>query len=199
MLFQDTVLHDQLECYSPAGPRMIQLIQSMIECGDRACSNGQPLAFPARIIDDPQRGFAKVESGFDLAKLFPNNRAFAEQNVQKLTIELNLAIARLKELPDELAASSARISKSSAQIRRLLERNRTLQARYEQIRAVVERLRARRVTRPQNMANRCKPVTGQSESVSTQKDRQVESTIVERRHLEGGPPSPTKPMPGEIE
>jgi hypothetical protein len=197
MLFQETVLHDQLECFTPAGPRMIQLIQSMIECGERTCSTGQPLRFPARIIDDPRQGFAMVESGFDLAKLFPNNRAFADQDIETLTTELNLAIARLQELPGEVAAKDARIAQLNVHARRLLERNRALQGRYEQVHAMLKRLRAHKAARSRNVANRLKPTIGQPESVSCKTVTSIETATGDRQLRDGKLTTPTMSLPEE--
>jgi len=51
MQFQDMVLHDALECDSPASPRMVKLVERMVEIGGQCRSKGNPLAFPARILD----------------------------------------------------------------------------------------------------------------------------------------------------
>ncbi len=103
MLFQQTVLHDQLQCTEPAKPRMIELIRTMIQCGEAARSQGEPLKFPARIIADPDEGFCRVESDFNMTRLFPDNEAFQNQNLNQLQAELSQLIKRLDTLPRDLA------------------------------------------------------------------------------------------------
>ena len=73
MLFQATMLRDQLECQSPAMPRLVQLIECMVAARQRSIETLKPLHFPPRILTDPQQGFSEVPAEFDLARLYPNN------------------------------------------------------------------------------------------------------------------------------
>ncbi len=102
MLFQDATLHDQLECEGPATDRMVELLQTMIECGKTARAENEPIKFPHRIIADPRRGFSRVPHTFSLSKLYQDNPVFKEQDVQRMQVELVAAIKRLDTMPAEL-------------------------------------------------------------------------------------------------
>jgi hypothetical protein len=54
MLFQTTMLHDALECRSPAADRMIELAEAMITLAEKCRSQGRPLTLPRRILPDAQ-------------------------------------------------------------------------------------------------------------------------------------------------
>lgn len=120
MLFQASVLDDQLECRSPALPRMLRLVESMIRARHDSLKNLTPLRFADRILDDPQQGIASVSEEFDLSTLYANNQVFAEHDVQRLQVELTAAIQRLEQLPMELAEKNAYI----AQLNRAADRSR---------------------------------------------------------------------------
>lgn len=105
MLYQEMVLADQLECQTPAAPRMIELIMQMVEAGQRCRAAQQPLTLPARILTDSMHGFSSVSPEFDLRQLYPNNEVFQRVDSAKDQVELNLANQRLTEtlrLIDEL-------------------------------------------------------------------------------------------------
>lgn len=110
MLFQDTSLHDNLQCREPAKPRLLKLIETMVELGRQARSRGEPLQFPQRIIDDPDQGFATVEASFDMAELFPDNSAFRNEDPQKLQAELSQLMKRLETLPQDLVQKNQYIA-----------------------------------------------------------------------------------------
>ena len=120
MMFQEFVLADQLECRTPAKPRMLRLIDEMVAAGSAARAAGKPLSFPARILEDDQNGFASVPSGFDLASLYSNNEVFQDQEIQRLQVELDAAIKRLGQLPNELGEKN----RYMAQLNRMLDRSR---------------------------------------------------------------------------
>lgn len=120
MNFQNFVLEDQLECRTPAKPRMLKLIAAMVEAGKLARGNRTDLELPDRILTDPQHGFAAVPSGFDLKALYANNQVFEEKDIQRLQIELTAAIKRLGQLPLELAEKNQYIAK----LKRSLDRSR---------------------------------------------------------------------------
>jgi hypothetical protein len=136
LLFQNTVLHDQLELREAASDRMIELIEAMVQSGAESRQAGRPVALPPRILNDPQRGFARVEDGFSLKSLFPNNPVLNENEPQALQLELNLAISRLQGLPDEIVQVENRIQS-------LRDKYETLQNRYQDTRARLMKARVR--------------------------------------------------------
>ena len=127
MLFQRSVLHDQLQLNSPAREKLYQLIDAMVHGGIQARQNGQPIKLPFRILSDPTRGMHPVETDFDRVALYPDNPAFREDETQQLQLELSQAIARLEQLPIELhrkdkdiIAKNADIDRKDAYIERLV-------------------------------------------------------------------------------
>jgi hypothetical protein len=102
MLYQEMVLSDQLECRSPAAPRMVELVMLMIEWGQRCRELGQPLTLPRRLLDDEDQGFTRVGPDFDLHRLFPNNEVFERLDRARDQVELNLANQRLRELEQQV-------------------------------------------------------------------------------------------------
>ncbi len=121
LLFQDTTLHDNLECRSPAVDRMVDLILTMIQCGKTASEDGNPIEYPYRIISSPEKGFFPVLESFDLEQLFPNAESFRQSDLNTLQVELNAAIERLGELPKMLADRDAELAKTME----LLDQSRT--------------------------------------------------------------------------
>ncbi len=110
MLFQATVLDDQLECHTPAKPRMLELIDDLLAARRVSLEERQPLRIAHRILADPQHGFCRVPAEFDLGTLYENDRVFREQEVSRLQVELAAAIARLEQMPLELAEKSQYIT-----------------------------------------------------------------------------------------
>jgi hypothetical protein len=72
MLYQDTILHDALECRTPAMPRLVRLIGEMIRLARECRQDGRPIGFPRRILPDEQDGHHAPEPRFDLAALYPD-------------------------------------------------------------------------------------------------------------------------------
>ena len=103
MMFQETTLHDNLECRSPASDRLIELIQSMIECGNKAAVSDSELEYPFRIVADPSKGFFHVLETFEIERLFPNVETFQNHDLRALQVELNAARECLDPLPKQLA------------------------------------------------------------------------------------------------
>jgi hypothetical protein len=120
MMFQQFVLHDQLECQTPATPRKLELIGNMVDAGVSARASGNLIKLPARMLTDEQSGFSSVPEGFDFSKLYPDNKVFQNQDIQRLQIELVAAVKRLEQLPFELAEKNQYI----AQLMRSLDRSR---------------------------------------------------------------------------
>ena len=134
MLFQKTVLHDNLQCNSPAKPRMLELIQTMVECGEQARAAGHAIQLPQRIIPDPDRGFSRVESQFDTTQLYPDNPAFQNQELRQLQSELSQVIKRLDTLPRDLAEKNQYITL-------LLEQRDQMRLKITELRARIQKLR----------------------------------------------------------
>ena len=105
MLFQETVLHDNLQCRVPAKPRMLDLIQTMVECGKQARSLGETLQFPQRIIDDPDqdsRILRLAPDRFDKSHLVPETNVFLKHRSirNSFGVELSQLIKRLRYFQD---------------------------------------------------------------------------------------------------
>ncbi|MEM9944157.1 MAG: hypothetical protein AAF939_21555, partial [Planctomycetota bacterium] len=111
MRFQQTVLHDQLECATPAKPRMIELIEKMVEIGKKQRSEGQKICLPtARLLARPPARDFETQPIL-LADVFPDVPEFEIEDRQRLQIELIAARQRLGELPVELAEKQRYIAK----------------------------------------------------------------------------------------
>jgi hypothetical protein len=152
MLFQASVLHDQLECQTPALPRMIRLIETMVEARRRSQKTLGPLSLPNRIITDKQMGFTTVPAEFNLATLYESNPVFQQQDLQRSQVELSAAINRLDQLPLELAEKNEQISR----LREALDRARL---RVEEMRNRIIAIRKRFGIEPADSA-----VSGQDQS-----------------------------------
>ncbi|MFL6115157.1 MAG: hypothetical protein ACJ786_27985, partial [Catenulispora sp.] len=96
LLFQNTVLHDSLECRTPAVPRAVRLIEEMVRIGRECRKSGRPLAFPRRILPDPQDGYHLPEE-FPLADLHPGHDVFRTE-VERVQAELGQARIELHRL-----------------------------------------------------------------------------------------------------
>ncbi|MBN1673024.1 MAG: hypothetical protein JXR37_18405 [Kiritimatiellae bacterium] len=88
MLFQDTVLHDQLECRTAATPRMVQLVERMIRIAGGCRAQNRPLAFPAHVLDGTCAGHHFPEARFDLAALYPDHPVFSDPDRARLQVEV---------------------------------------------------------------------------------------------------------------
>lgn len=102
LLFQDEVLHNQLECRTPATDRLIQLIRAMADIGRAARAQGVSLQFPTRILPVTLGGHTLPPDDFDLAALYPDNPVFRQKQLQALQIELLDAHKEIKLLRHKL-------------------------------------------------------------------------------------------------
>ena len=102
MLYQETILHDALECRSPAEPRMVHLITEMIRNAESCAQRKEKLRFPIRIMEDEQDNHHLPEESFDLSKLYPHHAIFAEQDRVKLQVYINQLESELKRLKTSL-------------------------------------------------------------------------------------------------
>ena len=130
MMFQEFVLYDQLECRTPAKPRMLRLITGMVAAGIEARKTGNPIQLPVRMLTDRQAGFPVVPESFELQSLYSNNEAFANREVDQLKIELAAAIKRLDQLPQELVKKNHRLDQARARIKELHDRVVAIRKRF---------------------------------------------------------------------
>jgi hypothetical protein len=84
MLFQETILHDALECRTPATHRMVQLIRGMLDSAAIQAS-GQ-LHIPFQILVQPQH--IERESRYLPRKLHPRQSAFCVESLEAAQVEL---------------------------------------------------------------------------------------------------------------
>ena len=111
MMFQESGFHDQLECHTPATPRLLQLILEMVSATRTSRATHTPLALPKRILGDPQKGFAFVPSSYNLKQLYRGNETYRDQERAGLQLELNAARLRLGQLPKELDEKNRYVSR----------------------------------------------------------------------------------------
>ena len=88
MLYQDTVLHDALECRTPATPRLGALIRGMAQIGRECRQQNSPLTFPVRMLADEFAGHHLPEEKMDLRSLYPDHPVFGVMDVAFLQTEL---------------------------------------------------------------------------------------------------------------
>jgi hypothetical protein len=81
------VLHDALECRTPATSRMTKLIEEMMAATQRCHAADEPLIFPRRILVDDQDTHHLPEDHFDLKALYPGHPVFAEMDRAILQVE----------------------------------------------------------------------------------------------------------------
>jgi len=109
LLFQDAVLHDALECATPAAPRLQALAEEMIRLGQDARRAGQPLQLPGRMVGGT--GPAVAEENFRLAELYPGHPQFAMHDVRALQVE----VGHLRHHAAEMERRAAAIRAASLQ------------------------------------------------------------------------------------
>jgi hypothetical protein len=106
MLYQQHLLHDALECVTPARPRMAELITRMSAHARHELAQGRTLCFPPRMLlganEAPSRACA-----IDYARLFPSASFSTSDDVARLQLEL-------ADLRDSLAAASRQIEDARA-------------------------------------------------------------------------------------
>lgn len=87
MLFQESMLHDSLECATPSRPRLLALASGMIAEGKSQRNSGRPLQLSPRLVaPDP---LARVlENKFQPALLYPDCVEFQAGNTSALQVEI---------------------------------------------------------------------------------------------------------------
>ena len=141
MLFQESTLQDQLEFDGSATDRLIQLMETMVDCGRKARQENTPLKFPHRIISDPRSGFASIPESFNLEDLYPNNALFRQKDLLRLQVECVAANARLGTMPAELV-------EKNEMIEHLITTLDSARLRANQMKARVDAIRKRHGIKP---------------------------------------------------
>jgi hypothetical protein len=77
MLYQQSILHDALECHTPATPRLVELIHKMRAAAEHCVAKGEPIALARRLLADSQDGHHLPEPTYDHAALFPSRLLFS--------------------------------------------------------------------------------------------------------------------------
>lgn len=103
MLHQQIILHDCLECTSPAKERLVPLVEVMIRVGKQSQKNKTELSFPYRIIPVSPEVDAYVEPTFDLRKLYPNHPVFSKMDTVQLQLENGQLKQELKRIKETLS------------------------------------------------------------------------------------------------
>lgn len=133
MLHQSQTLYDQLECGTPATDRMIVLVEKMVAEYAASIQQGRPLNLSKRILIDERAGFSPVTNEFDLSRLFPNNSAYQNTELQHLQVELAAAISRLDTLPVRLNELQNQLKLNVQALDNAKDRNRELHLRLIRI------------------------------------------------------------------
>jgi hypothetical protein len=127
MLYQQHLLHDGLECHSPALPRFCELIYRMDAFARRAVAEGISLIFPRRLLRSPDEPEAALANPVDYKLLFPGNPTFKEYDIRRLQAEvadLRETLITLGGLPPEPVSMRAHLrrfrGKAKREVRRLL-------------------------------------------------------------------------------
>jgi len=110
LLHQHFLLHDALECRSPATPRLVELVTEMVRIGRECRAGGRPLHYPRRILCDRQDGHHLPEEALQLKSLYPGCSAFTATDRTALQISLGHADAELVRQRLELEACWRRMS-----------------------------------------------------------------------------------------
>ena len=115
-------------------------IRDRIAAGVEARQSGNGIKLPARMLADPQSGFAAVPESFELSSLYSGNSgngdhsAFQNREIDQLQIELAAAIKRLEQLPAELVEKNHHIANLNEKLDRARARVDEMHARVVAIR-----------------------------------------------------------------
>jgi hypothetical protein len=70
--FQNYLLHDHLECRTPAMPRMRRLIEVMVAAGREARERNAPINLPARVLEDEFHGHGSIPGEYRVQDIYPH-------------------------------------------------------------------------------------------------------------------------------
>ena len=145
MLFQDAALQDNLDCRSPAIPRLLELITVMVDAGKTARNNDTDLKLPYRILHDSEKGFFPVLESFELNRLYPNNEIFQNDDVTRLQVELEALTKRLDSAPVEITRLRNQCLSYSKLIAEMQEAQESSRAVIGKMNEQIDSLKARAV------------------------------------------------------
>jgi len=103
LVLQDYYLHDALECYSPAGPRLARLIEEMLRIKSAGIAMKKKLGFPLNILEQTRGSHHLPEARFDLAKLYPHHPVYSDYDKSSLQAELLHCRKKLENLSEEIS------------------------------------------------------------------------------------------------
>lgn len=106
MIYQYESLHSILECYTPAEPRLIELVNQLIKLGRQARQKGISIKFPDRILQPEYFGYLFPSKNLDFASLYPEHPAFESKDIQELQNRLAQLHRRVSDLQTELESRS---------------------------------------------------------------------------------------------
>lgn len=110
MLYQQFCLEDALSCQSAALPRMVKLIEEMLRIRRECLAHGEKeLAFPHRILNQPEDYVSWPAEGFDLEKLYPGHPVFGERRLAYMQAELESALGTIDLLKSQVDTLTARL------------------------------------------------------------------------------------------
>jgi hypothetical protein len=119
MLYQDTILHDSLECRSPAKQRMINLVNEMVEISRKCKTLNRSLEFPDRILKDSSLDHHLPEEKFDLKRLYPNHSVFSQMDRSLLQVENGHLKLEIEKLKNELQVSREKARFAEKQLKNI--------------------------------------------------------------------------------
>jgi len=133
MLFQKFTLGEQLQSAVPATERMVALISAMIGAREQGIADNSQLTLPPTILPS----VSKDPAPHSLTEMYPANDTFKIQQVQRLQVELNLAIKRMESMPAELADKNVQISSLQLNLDESRRRVADLRARLFKLRKIL--------------------------------------------------------------
>lgn len=110
MIYQEFCLNDSLEAKSVALPRLIELIEKMIQIKiEYDLSSEGIIKFPNNLLDLGDDFFTLPHFKLDLSKLYPDHQVFKNQDVVFLQSELDAALITINELKDQVDTLTRRL------------------------------------------------------------------------------------------
>ena len=84
-IYQQTILHDALECESKATDRLVAIVQEMVDIGRQCRDSGKILEFPYRILKESR----VPENEMNLAQLYPQRSNLKIDDISKLKVMIS--------------------------------------------------------------------------------------------------------------
>jgi hypothetical protein len=147
MLFQQQMLHDQLECQTPATPRMIRLVEAMVQRGCECRREGIPLKFSQALLAEESaedRAIPRWNSQRPLIEQDWATDYLSEDRLNQLAMAqygtLDKEYQALRKLHLELRSTGASQARKLA---RLEEKRNEQDVRIERLQGRIKELRER--------------------------------------------------------